>query len=168
MRTNHDSTAIRRVFLVFFLLLISVQFISAQKKEINIETKPDTYAEFEGGRNAIAPFLGKSLKYPDLYKKYSVKARVIFQFIILADGTAADVKIIGKSGFSYDKELLEADFASGVIDEASKEKISSGKCFEEALQDVAKASPKWTPGIKDGQAVNSPSSALRIDFQPKK
>lgn len=79
--------------------------------------------QFPGGAVAMMKWLTANLKYPPSAQKRKVQGKVMVQFIVSADGTMADLKII--------KSLEKS-------------------CDDEALR-VMRMMPKWKPGVQDGQ-----------------
>lgn len=137
-------------------------------QNIEVVKNPDVAPSFEGGQKALMTAIAGALKYPELYKKYSSSARVIFSLLILADGSVGDVDVKNVAMLRFDKDLVEADFSAGVIDEAAKAKIMSGECFADAVKAAAKKLPKWKAAVDDGKSVNAYSPLFPISFQPKK
>ena len=82
--------------------------------------------QFPGGPQALMKWLGENLRYPVAAQEAGVQGRVICQFVIQADGTIGETKIM-----------------RGVSPELDAEAIRT-----------IKAMPAWTPGMQDGQAVN--------------
>ncbi len=82
--------------------------------------------EFPGGLEAFAKFMGENIKYPKECVEKGIEGRVLIDIIIDKEGNVTEPKVKK----SVDP-LLDA----------------------EALR-VVKAMPKWTPGMKDGNAVS--------------
>ena len=82
--------------------------------------------QFPGGPQALMKWLGENLRYPVAAQEAGVQGRVICQFVIQADGTIGETKIMRGVSPELDAEALR----------------------------VVKAMPAWTPGMQDGQAVN--------------
>lgn len=82
--------------------------------------------EYPGGMYELMNFLGKNIKYPAEAVKANIHGRVIVQFVVMKDGSIADMVI--KRGVH---PLLDA----------------------EALRVLA-TMPKWKPGTQRGKAVN--------------
>jgi TonB family protein len=80
---------------------------------------------FPGGQDGYTKFLIQNIKYPEEAMKKSVMGTVYITFIIEADGSVTNVKVLRG--------------------------IGSG-CDEEA-QRVVKMMPKWNPGQEKGKAV---------------
>lgn len=97
--------------------------VTQDKKVYNEADKMPAYA---GGQDAMIKFLVGNIKYPEDAKKNKVTGKVFVTFIVRADGSVTDVKII--------------------------KGIGSG-CDEEALR-VVKLMPKWEPGEIKGKPVD--------------
>ena len=69
--------------------------------------------------------LGKNLKYPTEAKRNKIQGRVYISFIVEADGSLSEPKVLRG--------------------------IGSG-CDEEAVR-VMKLSPNWIPGVQNGKKV---------------
>ena len=82
--------------------------------------------QFPGGPQALMKWLGENLRYPVAAQEAGVQGRVICQFVIQADGTIGETKIMRGVSPELDAEALR----------------------------IVKAMPAWTPGMQDGQAVN--------------
>ena len=81
--------------------------------------------QFPGGQTEMMQFISKNMKYPTIAQENGTQGQVIAQFVIQADGTLSDLKIVK----SVDP-LLDA----------------------EAMR-VIKEMPKWQPGKQRGIAV---------------
>jgi TonB family protein len=81
---------------------------------------------FPGGDEARIKFLIENIKYPEAAKKNNIQGTVFVNFIITADGSVTDVKILRGVG---------------------------GGCDEEAMR-VIKLMPKWNPGMEKGKLVD--------------
>ena len=79
--------------------------------------------QFPGGAMAMMKWLTANLKYPPSAQKRKVQGKVMVQFIVAADGTMTDLKIVK----SLDKS-----------------------CDNEALR-VMRLMPKWKPGVQYGK-----------------
>ena len=91
-------------------------------------TMPDVFTyvermpEFIGD---VREYLSKNIRYPQKAKDDGIEGRVVVQFVVRADGSITDAKVIRGIG---------------------------GGCDEEALR-VIRAMPKWTPGMQNGKRV---------------
>lgn len=104
--------------------LIEGQCFNEKGKEIKyfpMQVMP----EFPGGVDAMMAFLSQTLRFPVSMQMQKVQGIVISQFIVKADGSLSDIKII-----------------RGIHPEGDAE----AKC-------VISKMPKWKPGTLDGEAV---------------
>ena len=81
--------------------------------------------EFPGGSIELMKFLSENVKYPEAASKAGTQGRVVAQFIVEADGSISNVKVL-----------------KNVSDEIDAEAVR-----------VIKAMPKWKPGMQKGQPV---------------
>lgn len=79
--------------------------------------------QFPGGAMELMKWLTANLKYPHKAQKRKVEGKVIVQFIVAADGTMTNLKVV---------------------------KALDPACDNEALR-VMKMMPKWKPGMQDGK-----------------
>lgn len=84
--------------------------------------------EFPGGTEAFMNYLSNNLQYPHTAKMEGAQGRCICQFIIQKDGHVGEVNVVRGSGsHSLDNEAVR----------------------------LLKAMPNWTPGTKDGKAMEA-------------
>ena len=81
--------------------------------------------QFPGGDVELMKFLSENIKYPEAASKAGTQGRVVAQFIVEADGSISNVKVL-----------------KNVSDEIDAEAVR-----------VIKAMPKWKPGMQKGQPV---------------
>lgn len=81
--------------------------------------------QFPGGDIELMKFLSENVKYPEAAEKAGTQGRVIVQFIVEADGSITNVKVVKKVSDELDAEALR----------------------------VVNAMPKWKPGLQKGQPV---------------
>ena len=81
--------------------------------------------QFKGGLDAFYKYLSNSVRYPDIDRKNNIQGRVIVTFIVDADGTIEDAKVI-----------------RGV-----------SETLNEVALNVIKNCPKWLPGMQYGIPV---------------
>ena len=81
--------------------------------------------QFPGGDVELMKFLSENIKYPEAASKAGTQGRVVAQFIVEADGSITNVKVL-----------------KNVSDEIDAEAVR-----------VIKAMPKWKPGMQKGQPV---------------
>ncbi|HET8828379.1 MAG TPA: TonB family protein [Pelobium sp.] len=99
-------------------------------------TNVEVLPSFPGGIQAFGKFLGQNLKYPDVAKKANIQGRVFCQFVVEKDGSLSNIKAVRGIG---------------------------GGCDEEAVR-VLSISPKWKPGMQNGEKVRV-SYVIPIFFQ---
>jgi TonB family protein len=89
--------------------------------------KPDvlTQPEFPGGDVAFGKYLGSNIKYPPSAEKSKTEGVVFLRFIINADGTVGDIKIISSPSADLGQEAAR----------------------------VIKTSPKWKPATLNGKPI---------------
>lgn len=96
----------------------------------------DESATFPGGMKAYSKFLKTNLKYPLQAKKMGIEGKAFMSFVVDADGSLSDFKLLRGIGAG---------------------------CDEEALR-VIMSSPKWIPGKQAGVAVKTKMN-LRVVFK---
>lgn len=62
--------------------------------------------EFPGGAVALMKWLTKNLHYPALARQRKVQGRVVTQFIVNADGSLSDLKVVESAEPSLDREAI--------------------------------------------------------------
>ena len=97
----------------------------ASKKTGKVFASVQQVPQFNGGFNAFAQYLAKSIKYPAGSREKGVQGRVIIRFIVETDGSLSDVTIVRGVAADIDNEALR----------------------------VMRLSPKWLPGIENGKQV---------------
>jgi len=85
----------------------------------------DTQPSFPGGMSKFYEYLGHSLKYPAEAKANKIEGKVFLSFIVEKNGELTNINVDRKLGGGTDEEAVKA----------------------------LKASPRWNPGIKNGQPV---------------
>lgn len=98
-----------------------VQVAPEEKVYEVVEVAP----QFPDGNAALMKYLSKAIKYPTDAIEKGAQGRVIVQFVVNADGTIYDPKIVKSVFESLDKEALR----------------------------VIRTMPTWTPGEHKGKAV---------------
>ena len=88
-----------------------------------VEEMPDFR---NGGPDAFRDYISRNLRYPETAKENNISGRVFVQFVVKADGSVDDVKIVRGADPDLDEEALR----------------------------VVRSSPGWTPGRQRGQAVS--------------
>lgn len=82
---------------------------------------------FPGGKEAIDKFIAKNLKYPEAAKAMGVEGVVTVQFIVKADSTIGNIKIVRMVDPDLEKEAIR----------------------------LVKKMPAWNPADKDGVATDA-------------
>jgi TonB family protein len=100
-----------------------------KEKLPEIVEKPEQEAKPVGDYPGFYKYVRENLQYPEQALKDQVQGAVRLQFIVLTDGSIANIKVM--------------------------QGIGAG-CDEEAVR-VLKNSPKWQPAIHKGKAVNTKS-----------
>lgn len=62
--------------------------------------------EFPGGATALVKWLTKNIRYPAVARQRKVQGRVVTQFIVNADGSLSDIKVVQPVEASLDREAL--------------------------------------------------------------
>jgi len=102
----------------------------------SIYNQVEVMAEYPGGFEKMAEFLGKNIVYPEEAKKKNIQGTVLVSFVVEKNGKITDAKVVIGIG---------------------------GGCDEEALR-VVNAMPKWKPGKQGGKNVRV-QFALPIKFK---
>jgi protein TonB len=123
-------TTPRHLIFAVGLLVLSNGIINAQgnltSKADSIYSKVDVLPEFPGGMKALGKYIdGKNHHYPKEARENKIEGKVTIQFIINADGTPSDFKVIQGIGYGCDEAAVEA----------------------------FKKMPKWKPATVNGQPV---------------
>jgi TonB family protein len=98
--------------------------IATDRKDI-VFSQVDRQPSFPGGLEAFGRFLGVNIRYPKEDRENGASGRVICSFIVEEDGTLTDIRAVRSPSETMGKEAVR----------------------------VLMKSPKWQPGIKDGQPV---------------
>lgn len=102
-----------------------------------ILTFAEQMPEFAGGIEEMYKFLGKNINYPAQARENSQEGKVVFTFVVGADGKITQIEQVGrKLGWGLDEEAIR----------------------------VIKNMPPWTPGKQNGKAVTV-KFTLPIKFQ---
>ncbi len=110
--------------------IVSVN-VKAKEPAEEIDTDNDAFnvveqmPQFPGGEIELMKFLSENVKYPEAAEETGTQGRVIVQFIVEADGSITNVKVV-----------------KNVSDEIDAEAVR-----------VINAMPKWKPGMQKGQPV---------------
>ncbi len=119
---------------------------------------PDEIASFKEGD--IWQWLARNIKYPEKAQSYGVKKRANVQFVVKADGSIGDVKVLNAAGKEEEVSgVVVVGYGNGneqeKIAEVRKQQLEGEKAIDEECIRVVKAMPKWNPGKKDGKPVDT-------------
>jgi len=120
----------RKIFALLFFCLNPATFIYAQSSSDSVSivesekifTIVEVMPEFPGGNDSMLQFISDNLKFQ---LEPQVRTRVYVSFIVQADGSLKDAKVL-----------------RGI----------DSRCDEEALR-VVRTMPNWKPGMQNGKAV---------------
>ena len=96
---------------------------------------PEVYPEFPGGVEALYKYIAENIRYPQEAKDIHIEGRVVVRFVVMEDGSIADVEVLRGIG---------------------------GGCDEEAVR-VVKTMPKWKAAVDGGKPVKA-HYVLPINF----
>ena len=115
---------------------VAPEIVEDEVVEAEIFTVVDQMPEFPGGMNRLAEYLATNIRYPQLARESGIQGRVFINFVVEADGSVTNVRVIRSLG---------------------------GGCDEEAMR-VVRNMPRWTPGRQRGRAVRV-SYNLPVNFR---
>jgi TonB family protein len=95
------------------------------KNNIKTYYQVDSVPQFPGGLNGFANYLGHNIRYPAIDRENNTQGRVILGFICEPDGSLDEIKVLRSVSKTIDEESVR----------------------------VLQISPKWTPGLVNGQPV---------------
>lgn len=96
---------------------------SADSSGIVVEKYPDIQPEFPGD---IRAYLAEHLSYPERLRDSAIVDRVVFQFIVGADGRVVSARL---------------------------KKSSGDTAWDSSIVSMLLAMPRWKPAIKNGKPV---------------
>lgn len=140
----------------FFTLLLAALTLSAMAQEtdstlvtadavdVDLYVFGDSVADpsYPGGAEALAKYLRRNKKYPELPKMYGVEGDVVITFNIKRDGSLTDI-----TAHSC-KYVIRDTYTFGQLDEATQTRMKNEFALRFATEGkrlVAKM-PKWYPG----------------------
>ncbi len=100
-----------------------------------IFTIVESMPKFPGGKKALEKYFTDNLNYPIAAKKAGISGTVMVHFVVEADGSLSDIKIIKGLGYGCDEEVMR----------------------------LIRQMPKWKPGTQRGKAVRV-RMALPVKF----
>lgn len=122
---------------LFILICLILGLSSFEvKAQETVHKQVDEMPSPPGGMEGFTQYMIKSLKYPEVAKEKGIEGMVVVAFVVKSDGSVENIEIIRGIGAG---------------------------CDEEALRVVAE-SGKWTPGKKEGKAVNT-QMTLPVQFK---
>jgi protein TonB len=89
-----------------------------------------------GGTEAFFEWIEKNQKYPTLAKQRKIQGKVMVEFMVQADGSITDARVIKKMGSGLDEEALR----------------------------LIKMAPKWEPATYQGKPLKQ-KMVLPVLFQ---
>ena len=129
---------------------------SAEEKEKGVFDVSDEMPEFYGGRTAMMQYLSENMKYPAVAKENSVQGRVVVSFIVKADGSVADSKVV-YNGTKYSPvtpaEGEHKDVKTKTTVTPEEEAEGKEALAQEAVRVVSNM-PAWIPGKHNGKPVD--------------
>jgi len=81
--------------------------------------------QFPGGDGELMKFLQKNIQYPQMERDNDIQGKVLLRFVVMEDGSVADVQVVRAVSPGLDKEAVR----------------------------VVKMLPKFTPGKQQGKPV---------------
>lgn len=96
------------------------------KSKLNAYTMVDDAPEPLGGMQAFYEYIGKNIKYPEEAARIGTEGRVLISFVVDKNGSLTNIEAVEGIGHGCDAEAMR----------------------------VIRSSPKWQPGLLDGQPVN--------------
>ena len=103
--------------------------VEDEKVESDTDTTFDVVAkspEFVGGPEAMSRFIQKNFEYPEIARELGEQGTIWVEFVVRANGSVRDVKVVKGVSKSLDKEAKR----------------------------IIKRMPKWIPGEQAGKPVN--------------
>lgn len=85
----------------------------------------EVFPRFPGGNDALMRYLSKNLRYNSTAIEFGISGRVFISFVVQADGSISEVKVLKGLGYGLDEEAVR----------------------------VVKVMPRWLPGTQNGRPV---------------
>ncbi len=112
--------------IVILGLMLHLPAVGQENNDEQVYTEVDQMPEYPGGIEKLMAFFTENISYPEEAKKEGIQGKVFVSFTVDKKG-----------------EVVDAEIARGV----------HSALDAEALR-VVELMSEWTPGKKDGQAVN--------------
>jgi TonB family protein len=124
MKKKHSLTRLAAAILIVIgTHIYPVAFAQTSEKPY---TQVEQMPVFEGGEGAMLKFLGENMRYPKDARENGVEGLVVVQFVVYAEGSLGDLKVVKSLSTTTDAEAIR------VI------KLMDGR---------------WQPGRQNGKAV---------------
>ncbi len=117
----------------------------------------ETMPNFPGGSSELMKYLATNVKYPASAVKWGVQGRVVVNFIVNADGSVSDARVV------YNGTKATVDRAASANPDKKKAEAEDAACEQEVNEAIAataqeavrvvESMPKWTPGTQKGEPV---------------
>ncbi len=118
---------------------------------------PEEMPQFKGGTAAMTQYISQNIKYPAIAKDCAVQGRVVVSFIVKADGSIGDARVVynGTKHTPVTKPAGEQKETAATAAAPDEAKIGEAReaLANEALR-VVNSMPAWEPGKNDGKPVN--------------
>ena len=167
MTKNRSSKKAMLKYALFFPLFVTViSFMIACKKDFKneaVEKQVDVVPEFQGGASAMFKFLSANIKYPEEARKNEVEGVAFVGFVIEKDGSLSNVAIKEPSKPKSVDTISQVDPVSFKVNIKIVTNEGTDILDKEAIR-VVQSMPKWTPGMKNGQAVRT-EFTLPVSFK---
>lgn len=99
--------------------------VATQPQQERAFSSVEEMPKFPGGDKALAKYLAENIRYPESAKKEGIEGKVYVEFIVEADGSLTNIRILRGLQADIDKETIRA----------------------------VKGMPKWVVGKQAGKAV---------------
>lgn len=150
--------------------VIEIKTKNAKSNEIagsGILDKCDKMPEYEGGIQGLMQFVAQNVRYPAIAQECGMTARVAVLFVIDADGSVSETKVVHNSGGKDMEVKDDANAPAPDVTVVGYTKKDSEKQYlytaelntakkaleEEAIRVIKLTNGKWTPGEEKGEKV---------------
>lgn len=105
--------------------VVVVKSKDKESKEEKVFDVVEQMPAFPGGMDEMMKYLSMNVRYPEAAKKAGLQGCVVVQFVVEADGSVSNAKVVRSVNEELDAEAVR----------------------------VIEKMPKWKPGMQDGKAV---------------
>ncbi len=138
--------------------VVTESVVQSVAQDDNVCETPDVMPSFKEGE--IWQWLARNMKYPEKAQSAGVTKHAKVQFVVKADGSIDDVKVLNAAGKEDEENgVVVVGYGNGneqeKIAEVRKQQLEGEKAIDEECIRVVKAMPKWNPGKKDGKPVDT-------------